>query len=112
MDKRICLVIPPAAFLLSQRVFVYLGILKVAAVLEKAGWRVEMLDLSGISNFKDVAVEHAKSSKSKILDPTISLPSSGTSIGPIFLPYSFALASPYGTGKSYVPSMTLTGVDV
>jgi anaerobic magnesium-protoporphyrin IX monomethyl ester cyclase len=66
MDKRICLVIPPAAFLLSQRVFVYLGILKVAAVLEKAGWKVEMLDLSGISNFKDVAVEHAKSSKSKI----------------------------------------------
>lgn len=66
MKKRICLVIPPAAFLLSQRVFVHLGILKVAAVLEKAEWKVEMLDLSGISNFEDVVVEHAKSSKAEI----------------------------------------------
>jgi radical SAM superfamily enzyme YgiQ (UPF0313 family) len=66
MDKRICLVIPPAAFLLSQRVFMYLGILKIAAVLEKAEWKVEMLDLSGISNFNEVAIEHAKTSKAKI----------------------------------------------
>lgn len=65
MSKRICLVIPPAEFLLSQRVFVYLGILKVAAVLEEAGWNVEMLDLSGINNFMDVAIKHASASTAK-----------------------------------------------
>lgn len=50
----VTLVIPPSAFLLDERVFMHLGILKVAAVLERAGVDVDVLDLSGISNFEDV----------------------------------------------------------
>jgi anaerobic magnesium-protoporphyrin IX monomethyl ester cyclase len=46
----VCLIIPPSAFLLDERVFVSLGILKVAAVLEQAGHDVEVLDCSGIVN--------------------------------------------------------------
>ncbi|MHA2053382.1 MAG: B12-binding domain-containing radical SAM protein, partial [Candidatus Hodarchaeales archaeon] len=52
--KHICLIIPPSPFLLDERVFVSLGILKVAAVLEKAGHRVDVIDLSGIENYRDV----------------------------------------------------------
>lgn len=49
----ICLLTPPSAFLLDERVFVSLGVLKVAAVLETAGYRVDMLDLSGVANYLD-----------------------------------------------------------
>ena len=54
-----CLIIPPSVFLLDERVFMTLGILKVAAVLEQAGIAVEVLDLSGIENFEDVVRAHA-----------------------------------------------------
>ena len=49
----VCLVIPPSAFLLDERVFTSLGILKVAAILEEAGFSVEVLDLSGIENYEE-----------------------------------------------------------
>ena len=51
----ICLITPPSVFLLDERVFMNLGILKVAAVLEKRGHSIEFLDLSGIQNYEDVA---------------------------------------------------------
>jgi anaerobic magnesium-protoporphyrin IX monomethyl ester cyclase len=47
----VCLVIPPSPFLLDERVFVSLGVLKVAAALEQAGHKVEVLDLSGVSDY-------------------------------------------------------------
>jgi len=47
----VCLITPPSAFLLDERVFVSLGVLKVAAVLEGRGYRVNFLDLSGIENY-------------------------------------------------------------
>ena len=47
----VCLVTPPSAFLLDERVFVSLGILKVAASLEARSFRVNFLDLSGVENF-------------------------------------------------------------
>ncbi|MBI1746645.1 MAG: B12-binding domain-containing radical SAM protein [Acidobacteria bacterium] len=47
----ICLIIPPSVFLLDERVFMTLGVLRVAACLEEAGYTVEMLDLSGIENY-------------------------------------------------------------
>lgn len=50
----ICLITPPSPFLLDERVFVSLGILKVAAVLEKSGHKVDHLDLSGVKNYGDV----------------------------------------------------------
>lgn len=46
-----CLITPPSAFLLDERVFVSLGILKVAASLESRGHAVNFLDLSGIENY-------------------------------------------------------------
>lgn len=46
----VALMIPPSAFLLDERVFVSLGILKVAAVLERHGHKVSVLDLSGVAN--------------------------------------------------------------
>lgn len=57
---RICLIIPPSPFLMDERVFISLGILKVAAVLEQRGIKVEMLDLSGIKNFSEVVSDYAK----------------------------------------------------
>lgn len=43
---RVCLIIPPSEFLLDERVFVSLGVLKVAAALESR-CEVSVLDLSG-----------------------------------------------------------------
>ena len=57
---RICLIIPPSTFLMDERVFMSLGILKVAAVLEQSGTKVEMLDLSGIKNFSEVVSDYAR----------------------------------------------------
>lgn len=70
----ICLITPPSLFLLDERVFMTLGILRVAAVLEEAGHRVEMLDLSGIENFVEVAALHAKQSKAKVFGLTATTP--------------------------------------
>lgn len=49
--KKIGLIIPPSPFLLDERVFVSLGVLRIASALEKQGVAVEMLDLSGVSNY-------------------------------------------------------------
>src|SRR5437867_13415913 len=62
MVKRICLITPPSIFLLDERVFMTLGILKVAAVLEQAGLAVEMLDLAGVENYEEVVRDHARTS--------------------------------------------------
>ena len=55
---KICLVTPPSGFLLDQRVFVSLGILKIGAVLEQAGWQVDHLDLTGVSNYEEAAADY------------------------------------------------------
>lgn len=49
--RRVGLIIPPSPFLLDERVFVSLGILRVAASLENQGVAVGVLDLSGVSNY-------------------------------------------------------------
>lgn len=48
---KVCLIIPPSAFLLDDRVFTSLGILRVAAVLEQRGIDVDFLDLSGKADY-------------------------------------------------------------
>ena len=50
-SRSVCLITPPSAFLLDERVFVSLGVLKVAASLEAQRYRVNFLDLSGVENF-------------------------------------------------------------
>jgi anaerobic magnesium-protoporphyrin IX monomethyl ester cyclase len=74
MKSSICLVIPPSVFLLDERVFMTLGILKVAAVLEKAGYPVELVDLSGIENYEDVISDHAITTEAPIFGITATTP--------------------------------------
>jgi radical SAM superfamily enzyme YgiQ (UPF0313 family) len=47
----VALITPPSTFLLDERVFVNLGILKVGGMLEREGYPVEHLDLSGVENY-------------------------------------------------------------
>ena len=59
-NKNVCLIIPPSPFLLDERVFLHLGILKVAANLEANGYKAECLDLSGVKNYLDVVRDYTK----------------------------------------------------
>jgi len=58
MIKRVCLITPPSVFLMDERVFMTLGILKVAAMLEQGGIEVEMLDLSGVENYEEIVGDY------------------------------------------------------
>lgn len=73
-SRQICLIIPPSPFLLDERVFPFLGPLKVAAVLEQAGWLVEVLDLSGVSNYREVVCAHLGQSKARVVGITATTP--------------------------------------
>src|SRR5437660_2469508 len=55
---KVCLITPPSDFLLDQRVFVSLGILKIGASLRAAGIEVDHLDLTGVSNYLDVVRDY------------------------------------------------------
>lgn len=70
----VCLIIPPSLFLLDERVFMTLGILKIAAVLEQSGITVEMLDLSGVANYLEAIHSHAAASEAKIFGLTATTP--------------------------------------
>ena len=70
----VCLITPPSLFLLDERVFLTLGILRVAACLERAGVPVEMIDTSGIANFEDAIYDHAKSSAATVFGVTATTP--------------------------------------
>lgn len=73
-SMRVCLITPPSIFLLDERVFMTLGILRVAAALEAAGHEVEMLDLSGIENYEEVIALHAKTSRAEVYGLTSTTP--------------------------------------
>lgn len=70
----VCLIIPPSVFLLDERVFMNLGILKVAAVLEGAGHTVEVVDLSGVENYIDAIRDHAAVSMAQVYGITATTP--------------------------------------
>jgi anaerobic magnesium-protoporphyrin IX monomethyl ester cyclase len=70
----VCLIIPPSVFLLDERVFPNLGILKVAAVLELAGYDLEVLDLSGIANYLAALHDHLLSSDCSTFGITATTP--------------------------------------
>lgn len=72
--QRVCLVIPPSIFLLDERVFMTLGILKVAAVLEQASIEVELLDLSGVENYEEVVRAHVHSNSVRCYGLTATTP--------------------------------------
>lgn len=70
----ICLIIPPSPFLLDERVFMSLGILRVAAVLEREGYPVEVLDLSGIENYLEAVKDYCQKSDATIFCITSTTP--------------------------------------
>ncbi len=70
----VCLIIPPSPFLLDERVFMPLGVLKVAAALEAGGVPVEVLDLSGVADYEKVAARHAVSSPAETFAITATTP--------------------------------------
>lgn len=74
LKERIALVIPPSPFLANERVFPSLGILKVASVLEKEGHPVDVLDLSGVSNYEDVVRTYLKKSETGKIGITATTP--------------------------------------
>jgi radical SAM superfamily enzyme YgiQ (UPF0313 family) len=70
----ICLIVPPSIFLLDERVFMNLGVLKVAASLEQGGHQVEVLDLSGVENYEDVVRDHAAQTQAQVFGITATTP--------------------------------------
>jgi radical SAM superfamily enzyme YgiQ (UPF0313 family) len=74
MLPTVCLIIPPSVFLLDERVFMTLGILKVAAVLEKEGYPLEVIDLSGIENYEEAVQDHLAYSPARIFGITSTTP--------------------------------------
>jgi len=71
---RVCLITPPSDFLLDQRVFVSLGILKVGASLRAAGVDVDHLDLTGVSNYLDVVRDYKEDAVYAITATTPQMP--------------------------------------
>jgi anaerobic magnesium-protoporphyrin IX monomethyl ester cyclase len=71
---RIALITPPSQFLLDERVFVSLGILKIGAVLENAGYQVDHLDLSGVENYEDVVRAYSGASLFGLTATTAQMP--------------------------------------
>ena len=74
MKEPITLIIPPSAFLADERVFVSLGILKVAACLERTGHEVHVLDLSGVRNFISALESYVKGFPGRIFGITATSP--------------------------------------
>lgn len=74
LKPTVCLITPPSIFLLDERVFVNLGILKVASSIERQGFPVEMLDLSGIENYEEALKDYARSSSCGIYGLTSTTP--------------------------------------
>lgn len=62
VGRRVALVVPPSPFLLDERVFVSLGVLRVAAMLEREGVNVGVLDLSGVANYTEALAEFLSTS--------------------------------------------------
>lgn len=72
--KPVALVIPGSCFLLDERVFPSLGVLKVAAVLEQAGHVVEVLDLSGVENYEEAVRAFAETTEATAIGITATTP--------------------------------------
>jgi radical SAM superfamily enzyme YgiQ (UPF0313 family) len=57
--KKVLLITPPSPFLLSDKAIVPLGILYVASMLRDQGYGVEVLDLTGKTDYDKEVYEHA-----------------------------------------------------
>jgi anaerobic magnesium-protoporphyrin IX monomethyl ester cyclase len=70
----VSLIIASSGFLLDERVFMSLGILKVAAALEAAGHPVDVLDLSGVADCDAVVRSYARQSQARHFGITATTP--------------------------------------
>jgi anaerobic magnesium-protoporphyrin IX monomethyl ester cyclase len=61
--KKICLITPSSPFLADERVFYFIGILKVAAAWERLGYKIDCIDLCGVANPNDVLQDYFSSNK-------------------------------------------------
>lgn len=68
------LIIPPSIFLSDQRWFMHIGILKVAAVLEKVGHQVDVLDFSGVENFLSAVRDYININPPEVIGITATSP--------------------------------------
>lgn len=73
-QKKVIFIIPPSLFLLDERVFMHLGVLKIGAFLESQGIPVGVLDLSGIENYKSVVVDYLATHNPDIIGITATTP--------------------------------------
>lgn len=73
-SRQVCLIIPPSPFLLDERVFVSLGVLKIAAVLEAQGLLVEVLDFSGVSNYLEALAYYLRNTQAVVIGLTATTP--------------------------------------
>ena len=74
-SNRICLITPPSPFLLDERVFMHIGILKVASALESKGYSIDFLDLAGVSNVEGVLKVYTRdNSEVKVFGLTATTP--------------------------------------
>lgn len=74
LSPRVCFISTPSPFLLDERVFPFLGILKIPGVLSRAGIPSEVLDLSGIKNYLDLASKHASQTDASYFGITATTP--------------------------------------
>jgi radical SAM superfamily enzyme YgiQ (UPF0313 family) len=58
VKKKVCLITVPSNFLLDERVFPFIGILKVASAYEAQGISVDLLDLCGVENYLDIVKDY------------------------------------------------------
>ena len=70
----VSLIIPPSVFLADERVFPFLGPLKVAAELERNGNPVEVLDLSGYGNYESIVEDYVRNSRTNHFGLTATTP--------------------------------------
>lgn len=71
---KICFITPGSVFLLDERVFLNLGILKVAAACIARGHQVEHLDLDGVKNYEETTGIHLGQSDSECFALTATTP--------------------------------------
>jgi radical SAM superfamily enzyme YgiQ (UPF0313 family) len=83
MINKICLIIPPSPFLLDERVFMHIGILKVASVLEKNNFKVDVLDLAGVEEFELVVKQYVEKNNTLCYGITATTPQ---------VPYAFRIS--------------------
>jgi len=74
LPSHVTLITPPSIFLLDERVFINLGILKIAAALEAHGIAVEHLDLSGTVNYLEALETHLATTRTTVVGVTTTTP--------------------------------------